>query len=264
MNGWVVCLKQPSDQAPVMLGALRWPWPWPWLGQGCLRLSQPRMRCSRDTGWTFPRPAGGDQPSATATSGCKGYLKWLINPRPPAAAPYRLMRVTEAILRVHTIVIVGPVRSTFFLSGLNLYQLSIIQAKLTPTLTSSEKRSTPAAKQINSALSAGGRYLLGEDEQMLTATPWDLISKISLDHKEQICLAHVRHCRLVTNTHPMLSRFADSPHFISRDRVPVAIARRWQFTNLNRAVSEACEGLTPIHHLMQMKRPVCCKDDLTR
>jgi len=62
-------------------------------------------------------------------------------------------------------------RSTFFLSGLNLHQLSIIQAKLTPALTSSEKRSTPTAKQISSALSSGGRYPLDKDERMLMAIP---------------------------------------------------------------------------------------------
>lgn len=82
-------------------------------------------------------------------------------------------------------------------------------------------------------------------------------------HKAQLCQAHVRHCRLVTSTHPVLSKFADSPHFISRDRVPVAIARRWQFANLNWAVSELHRGLTPTHRLMQMKRSVYCKDNLT-
>lgn len=80
-------------------------------------------------------------------------------------------------------------------------------------------------------------------------------------HKAQFCQAHVRHCRLVTNTHPALSKFADSPHFISRDRVPVATARRWQFANLNWAVSELHWGMTQIHHLMQMKRPAYCKDN---
>lgn len=36
---------------------------------------------------------------------------------------------------------------------------------------SGEKRSIPAAKQINYALSAGGRYLLDKDEQMLMVVP---------------------------------------------------------------------------------------------
>ena len=66
-DGWAVCSKQPPGQAPVILGAVRQPWPWPWPVQGWRWLSQPRTRCSRDTGWTFPRPAGGDQHSATAT-----------------------------------------------------------------------------------------------------------------------------------------------------------------------------------------------------
>lgn len=42
------------------------------------------------------------------------------------------------------------------------------------------------AKQINLALS-------GKDEQLLMVVPGDLISKISLDHKEQTCRAHIRH-----------------------------------------------------------------------
>lgn len=43
-----------------------------------------------------------------------------------------------------------------------------------------------ATKQVNLVLS-------GKDEQILMAAPRDLTSKISPDHKEQTCLAHIRH-----------------------------------------------------------------------
>lgn len=132
----------------------------------------------------------------------------------------------------------------------------IVRAKLTPALTSSQETVYDDCKANKLGIIRQGWATAhgGPRRPHFQNQSWPQRTDLPSPHQA---------CRLVTSTHPALSKFDDSPHFISRDRVPVAIARRWQFTDLNWAVSEACRGLTSILHLMRMKRPGCCKDDST-